>query len=320
MRLSGSAVLSRRHIRICLGSLWLIDSALQCEPHFFSSGWWHNDLAESVMGQPAPVSRSILWATSLLAPHAVIANVAVIVVQAGIGICLVAGRFQRVAIAVSIPWALGVWWIGEGFGALPTGFALLAGGAPGPVVLYPLIGWLCRPSGGPEVVGGRERPIARTAVAVWFGIWVGGAVLGLPWRVPMARAVQANIEQNGLGQPHWLGAISGATYGTVGSYPLLVPSGLLIAQLCVGLGVLRTRTRPWALGLGMILAALYWIAAQSLGGLAAGATTDLGSGPLLILLAATVGSATGPPTEADRRSPISYLLMRPPDTGPATDA
>ena len=117
---------SARGVRALLGALWLIDAALQARPHFFTYDWWHNDLAESVMGQPEPVSRSILWATDHLAAHATAANTAAVIVQAAVGLALLLGRLERTAIAVSIPWALGVWWLGEGFGALPTGFAVLA--------------------------------------------------------------------------------------------------------------------------------------------------------------------------------------------------
>ncbi len=39
-----------------------------------------------------------------------------------LGLRLVASRFERAAIVASIPWAVGIWWVGERFGALPTGF------------------------------------------------------------------------------------------------------------------------------------------------------------------------------------------------------
>ncbi|HET6874295.1 MAG TPA: hypothetical protein VFH70_05925, partial [Acidimicrobiales bacterium] len=150
---------------MAIGLLWLLDAGLQAQAHFFTSDWWRNDLAESVMGQPAVVSRSILWATGVLSAHAGLANGLAVVTQAGIGLCLAIGRFERAAIAASVPWALAVWGVGEGLGGLPTGFAQLAGGAPGPVLFYPLIAvlaWPRRSTGG----DGREQAVSTAAAGV----------------------------------------------------------------------------------------------------------------------------------------------------------
>jgi hypothetical protein len=278
-----------RGVRACLGGLWLIDAALQAQPHFFGTDWWHNDLAESVMGQPEPVSRSILWATGHLAAHAISANILVIAIQAVIGLALVLGRFERAAIVASIPWSLGVWWIGEGFGALPTGFALLAAGAPGPVLLYPLIGLLAWPAAGHE--GDCAIP-KRSAIACWAAVWVGGAILALPWRFPAARMLQANIEQNGLGQPAWIAHVSHFAYELVGSHPLLLPAVLFVVQVGIGAGAIAQSTRRYSLAAGVALAHVFWVTVQALGGLASGAATDTGPVPLLVLLALAVCSST----------------------------
>lgn len=69
----------------------------------------------------------------------------VVLSQLGIGLCLVLGRLERVAIVVSVPYALGVWWIGEGLGGIPSGFAMVASGAPGAVLLHAIIGFLALP-------------------------------------------------------------------------------------------------------------------------------------------------------------------------------
>lgn len=295
--------LSARHIRACLGALWILDSLLQAQPHFFGYTWWHDNLAESVMGQPKSISLSILWATSQLAHHPAVANGIAVTIQASIGILLLVGRFERAAIAASIPWSLAVWWVGEGFGAIPTGFAVLAGGAPGPVMLYPLIGLLCWPA--PSSRQRRRSPVARAAVArcSWLAVWVGGATVGLPWRFGAARMIDANIEQSALGQPAWVSGISHSAYQAVSSHPLGLPTALFVAELAIGAGVLSDRTRAFALVAGVALALLFWMAVQDFGGLAGGAATDPGSGPLLLLLAATVlsGSEIRHPNRPRRR-------------------
>lgn len=288
--------LSSRRIRVCLGALWLLDAALQSRPEFFGYGWWHDDLVQSVMGQPGPISRSILWATGLLAAHSILVNTLAVAVQMSIGLCLVIGRYERAAIAVSVPWALAVWWVGEGLGALPTGFGILAGGAPGAVLLYPLIGLICWPTPETGSEGGSRRAGvgARAGVArgAWLVLFVGGAVASLPWRFPASVMLQANIEENALGQPLWLSHIAHVSYRAVGSHPVLLPYLLIGLEVAVGLGVLGRRSRPYALVAGGALALLFWVTVQSLGGLAAGSTTDPNSAPLLVLLALTVVSVT----------------------------
>lgn len=318
--------LQARRIRACLGGLWLLDAILQAQPHCFSHDWWHNDLTESVMGQPRPISDSILWATHHLAARPALANTAAVAVQAAIGLCLLLGRFERIATAASIPWALAVWWVGEGLGALATGFALLPAGAPGPVLLYPLLGILSWPR--PAENSWVGRPSSAPAVA-WCVIWSGGALLGLPWRFGAARMLQANIEQNELGQPNWLSGPAHSAYTTVGSHPALLPGLLFLAQVGVGLGVLRETTRRYALAGGVGLAVVFWIAVQGMGGLAGGTATDPGSAPLLVLLALTVACAcrTGdqrrfthpsePSTRMAGNSTPSSFSAKPEQAGPA---
>lgn len=301
--------MSRRRLRVILGALWLLDAALQAQPHFFTDDWWHDDLPESVMGQPAALSHSILWVTGLLAAHPVAADTIAIVIQAAIGLCLILGRFPRAAIAVSIPWALSVWWIGEGFGALATGFAQLAGGAPGPAPLYAVIGILAWPKRSDGAASSERGVAALPALTTWLVVWAGSALLELPWRFAANRALQADIEQNNLGQPHWLAGVAHASYQLVGSHPLLTPAVLLVAQLGIGLGVIPRRIRPYALAAGTAAAILFWVTAQDLGGLASG-PTDPGTGPLLVLLAATAASAVPTGRNPWRSVERPILLLR----------
>lgn len=275
---------------MAIGLLWLLAAGLQAQAHFFTPYWWRSGLAESVMGQPAMVSRSILWVTSALSAHAALANSLAITVQAGIGLCLVIGRLERAAIAASVPWALAVWWVGEGLGGLPTGFAQLAAGAPGPVLFYPLIAVLAWPRGSPGG-DGRQKAVSTAAGAVWLALWLGGAVLELPWRFSTVQVLHANIEQNSLDQPHWLSTVAQGSYHLVGAHSLALPAVLALAQTGVGIGVLGVRTRPFALAAGAILALLFWVVAQDFGGILSRSATDPGSGPLLVLLAFVVASS-----------------------------
>jgi hypothetical protein len=73
-----------------------------------------------------------------------------------------------------------------------------------------------------------------------------------------------------------------------------------------------TRLRSAALLLGAALSLVYWIYGQSLGGpFWAGSATDLNTGPLLVLLAATVWFSPKPATSKARaRDPGATRELR----------
>jgi hypothetical protein len=316
------ALLTRRQVRFLLGVLWLLDAALQAQPALFRAEWWRDDLAQSAMGQPAAINHSIVWAAGLIAHHAAAYNALFVAIEALIGVALVAGRCERLAIALSVPWALGIWWVGEGFGGLPTGFALLAAGAPGAVLLYVLLGFLAWPPSGearvapaPAVWEGRavaeRRGVAeRPAVAAWVALWAGQAVLHLPWVFPPGQVVTANLEEHAVGQPAWLGGLAGWNEGALHGHGLLVTVVAAVAEVLIGLGVLSARTRRPALAAGVALSLIYWVAVQDLGGLLAGGATDPGAAPLLILVALAMWPRRRPVWAANRIRAIRQLGVR----------
>ncbi len=286
---------SPRAVRIALGSLWLIDAVLQARPRFFAAGWWRHDVAQSVMGQPAVVNHSIFWAVAIVAGHAAVFNALFVAVQAAIGLALVTGRWDRAAIAVSIPWALGVWWVGEGFGNLPTGFALAASGSPGPVLLYPLIGLLARPRPVPSPPGG-----GKPGLWSWAILWAGQALLLVPFAFPVARVLHANVEELSRGLPHWQLSVASWTQALVGRAPVLAAALMASVQVAVGVGVLGRRTRRPALLAGIAVSAFYWVCFQYLGGVTSTDGTDPGAAPLTALLALALWP---PPDWRGRKAP-----------------
>jgi hypothetical protein len=287
---TGRALLTPRQVRAALGALWLLDAALQAQPHLFTAEWWHSDLAQSVMGEPPAVAGSILWVINQIAFHPALWNGVFVAVQAVLGLCLLTGRFERAAVAASIPWALGIWWVGEGFAGLPAGFGLFAAGAPGPVLYYPMLGilaWPRRPQAALLAPTRTEGPSRRTETAsvVWAALWAGGGMLLLvPWRFGAARVLRANLEERSLDQPQWLADTSHHAYQLVGSHPLLVPVALAAVEAAVGLGVFALRSRRVALTTGIALATVFWVVFENLGGIVGGDATDPGAAPLLIIL------------------------------------
>ncbi len=306
-------LLSRRKVRFWLGVIWLADGLLQANPSFFGARWWKDTLAQSVMGEPAWANRSIFWAVSLIAAHASFWNGVFVTVQLGIGLALVTGKCERLAIAVSVPYALGVWWVGEGFGGLPSGFAMMATGAPGAALLYPTIGLLAFPSprravgrwsarrwradessqsgvagvGGFESGSTRERPVSlRLGLAVWVTLWAGQVLLAFTWVMPTSLVLRANLEESSLGNPAWVVALGQPVAWLANHHAVALAVVIGAVQLAVGLGAFwRLRT---ALAAGVVVAAVFWISFEYFGGIASGGATDPNSGPLLVLLALSI--------------------------------
>lgn len=311
------ALLSRRQVRTTVGGLWLLDAVLQAQPHLFAADWWHNDLAQSVMGQPPAVARSILWVVDHIALHPAAWNSLFVAVQAMFGIFLLAGRFERVAIVASIPWALGIWWIGEGFSALPAGFGLFAAGAPGPVLYYPLLGVLAWPHRSDSVTScppdatSADAP-TRSAEVVWAALWVGGAaLLVVPWRFGPARVLRANLEERSLGQPAWLAGTSHHAYQLIGAHPLLVPVLLATAQASIGLGVFFVKARRAALSAGLLAALVFWVVFENLGGIPGGDATDPGAALLLIILCLSLWTRVVEPSAGQGQAPAATIFDPP---------
>ena len=275
MRFHPLLPLSRRRVRTVLGALWLLDAVLQAQPQMFSADWWRSNLAGSAMGQPYFIRQSIVWVVAIVARHPAIWNTAFVSIQLAVGVALLAGRLERSAIVVSVPWALGVWWVGEGLGMLPTGFATLATGAPGAVLLYPLIGLLAWPG---SLRSPKSGPVATApAAGSWMTLWAGLSLLQLPLLYPAGQVLRANAQELSDGHPGWL---AGVAAGHAAAFFAM----LAVVQVAVGVGVLWRRTRGPAVFAGVVLAAAYWLFFQYLGGMVAGGSTDPSSGPLLALL------------------------------------
>jgi hypothetical protein len=281
---------TRRQVRAALGVLWLVDAALQAQPALFTAAWWRTDLSQSVMGEPMVINHSIFWAVNLIAAHAAVWNSLFIAIQVVIGVALLLGRWERVAILASIPWALGIWWVGEGFGTLPSGFAIAAAGSPGPVLFYPLIAVLAWPQKMKEGVVSPKRVAAsavgeRAGAIAWLVLWAGQALLQIPWSLPPGQVLVANVQEHSLDQPSWVAATARLAEGLARNHPLALTVTLAFAQVVIGAGILFPRARRGALRAGIGLSLVFWLSFQGLGGLAGGGTTDPGAAPLMILLA-----------------------------------
>jgi hypothetical protein len=281
--------LGRRQVRQALGVFWIAAAVLSARPPGFTASWWHLQAGQSAMGEPSPIRESILWAVGVIGAHAGVLNALLVASQLAIGVALVAGRFERPAIIASVPLALGIWWVGEAFGMLASGFATMPGGAPGPVLLYPVVALLAWPRPGADGAWLDRGKVAAT----WISLWTGQAVLLVPWRFGPGQVFGATVAETS-GGPSWIAGpvnragIFLAHHGAPAALALAVLSAL------VGLAVVVPAARVAGLGVGLVLLVAYWFEFQGAGALLVGQATDVGAAPLVALLALSMPAATWP--------------------------
>ena len=135
----------RRKLQLGLGVFWLLDGFLQLQPFMFGKGF-PQMLAGNASGNPAFVASPITWSAGFIDHHLVVLNAVFAVIQLALGLGIAWRPAVRLALAASVPWALGVWWVGEGLGGVLAGTASPVGGAPGAVFLYALLAVLLWPA------------------------------------------------------------------------------------------------------------------------------------------------------------------------------
>lgn len=282
----------------------------------FTTGFASDVLGSAALSQPAPLGRGITLTEHVVVANPVAWNWVFAVAELLIGVGMVLGRdgrIARVACMGSIGWGLGVWVVGEGLGGLLTGHAALGTGAPGAALLYVLLTVAAWPRHADDR---GEVPLPRCLLtAAWVLLWLIGAVLdALPaqWG---ARGLSAQAAMGWMMSPSWA---AGPALGVARWFGTLPVGGAVLAtlvvvalQAAVGLGVLR-RGVPAGMAVlgGAVLSAVFWVFGQGFGGVSTGTATDVGTAPLVVLLAAAVRAgraqcpapAGGPPKAQSSRS------------------
>ena len=297
---------ARRLLQLALAGLWLLDGVLQYQAFMFSKGF-SDMLAGSAAGNPGVIARPITWNAALVGHHLALLNALFATVQLLLGIGIAWRPTVRVALAASVAWSLGVWWLGEGFGMVLAGAASPVNGAPGAVILYALLAVLLWPTDRP----GRTAPFtaaravgAPVARALWLVLW-----LSLVWfaLLPGNRAPQAlhdMIAGMADGEPGWLAALDRGAASLVAHQGLAASVVLAIALVIVAAGVyLPARYANGVLVLAIVIAAVTWVFGEALGVILTGGGTDPNSGPLLALLALTYWPVRAAVTAPARTAP-----------------
>lgn len=292
---------SQRTFQTVLGVIWLLDGALQFQPFMYGKGFIHV-LAGLESGQPHWLAASIGWGAHVYASPTFLFNTLAALIQVLIGLGLLCRRTVKPAIAVSVAWAVAVWWTGEGFGMLFAGSANPLTGAPGAVVLYAIIAVIVWPN--------NARPGGllgiRGARAAWAALWL---VMAWAWLLPANSG--ANATANAIRSAPgggWLHSLQSSVASGATGLGAAIAIVLAVVSAAIGVAVANDwRSRP-VVALAIALNIAYWVIGQGFGGVFyTNSATDLNSGPLFVLLALVLLSLSGVGT---RTAPVSDVAAR----------
>jgi hypothetical protein len=278
---------ARRLLQLVLAAIWLLDGVLQYQGFMFTKGF-NQMLAGTAAGNPAIIAKPITWDATLIAHHPVLLNAIFATIQLLLGLGIAFRPTVRVALAASIPWALGVWWFGEGLGGVLNGSASPLNGAPGAVILYALLAVLLWPADRevPAPFTAARAVGAHVARVLWAVLWLSLAYFALTPANRAPQGVSGMIAGMESGEPVWLQDLQKGAASLVADQGLAASIALAVALVLIAAGVyLPTRITKATLVLAIVVAAFIWVFAQALGGILAGGATDVNSGPLLALLA-----------------------------------
>lgn len=285
--------ITRRHLQISLGVLWLLDGLLQCQPFMFGRGFAQQIIAPTSVGLPGLLAEPVHMAVRIALVQPVLANGTFAVVQILLGLGLLTRRFTKVALGASVVWAVAVWVAGEGLGGLTTGGTLLAG-APGAALLYAVIAVLVWPLRSP----GDDRP-SKAALPAWCALWLLGAGLQALDGNNSSGSFTMMLRAAQSGAPGWVGGIDRHLARL--HLPSWTAAGVIALCALVAIwSLVPGGTRQLSLGLGVSVALVGWLLFQGLGDLTSGQATDPNTGPLIVLLALAVAGAYS--RDIDRRS------------------
>lgn len=248
-----------------------------------TSSFAKNVIEPLAFGQPNFVSQPIHFAVQTILLNPRLFDIAFVLIQLGLGALIIWRKTTRYGLIGSVIWGLAAWYIGEGLGGLLGGNALLLTGAPGAALLYAVIALGVMPKGTSS--NGDQTSPATWLVFAWAALWLGGIDLQLAYQPNTARGLSSIIAQVGHSAPSWLGEVDLWFIHLINEFGALTIAVLIILQAIVGLGIfLAGYWRLIAVKLGIILAILFWLTGQGLGGFYTGLATDPNSAPLIILL------------------------------------
>lgn len=295
--------ITRRHLQVSLGSLWLLDGALQCQPIMFSGAFAHHIVAPADVGQLSVLAEPLQVVRALVSTQPALANGAFALIQILLGVGLVTRRYNRAALAASIVWALSIWIVGEGLGGLGVGATLLTG-APGAALLYAVIAVLAWPTRARQ---GDDRP-SWLALPAWCTLWLVGAGLQVFHGNDSSTALTMMLRGAQSNAPGWIAGIDHHLV-RIGIPNWTVFVVIAVYVLVAIWALVPGWTRQLSIGIGVSLSLISWLLFQGFGDLTSGQSTDPNSGPLIVLLALAV---VGAYSREFHQAPVDTLAPREP--------
>jgi cytochrome oxidase Cu insertion factor (SCO1/SenC/PrrC family) len=291
VRAFGPEPTARRVARIGFGLLWVLDGLLQLQSSM-PLGLPTGVVQPSAASSPAWVRNIVSSGTTIWSDHPVQAASAVVWIQLGLGIWLLAasrGRWSRLAGAASAAWALLVWVFGEAFGGIFAPGLTWLFGAPGAVLLYGVAGLLVAlperaystPKLGRIVLGaGGVFVIGMAVLQAWpgRGYWQGRGGTLHAMVVQMAQTSQPGFLSS------WVSSFAGfdAAHGWAVNLVVVVSLAAIGALLLSG----RRQLVLGALVALVVLALADWVLVEDLG-VFGGVGTDPNSMVPMVLLFVT---------------------------------
>ena len=292
-------LLSRKTLQRIIGVLWLIDGLLQLQPQMFTMNMVNGIMKPMLQGQPGIFEPSLQFIVNQTTLHLTAVNLVIAIVQIllGLGFLFLSGDWVKWLVFASIVWAFIVWYGGEGMNMLLTGTASILTGAPGAVLLYPLLGLAVFPlkqsttsSGAIRKAGDDGLISRRLLLYILAGFWCFAALLQLQpywWQDgQISQAVGAMVGQGGLNAvlvDPVLTQISNATSNI--EAPLNTALIVVFLAIGVGLAVVKDeQVRPFLIA-SIIVSVLFWYFSQAFGMILTGMATDFNSGLLVVLIA-----------------------------------
>lgn len=279
----------RRQLQIVLALLWLLDAGLQAQPYMFGTRFAKQVIEGAAPGNPNVLKQPMMSMAHLILRHPAIWNSGFATIQLLLALGLLWRPTIKAALAASVGWSLLVWWFGEGAGRVFSGTTPVMG-YPGAVLFYALVALYLWPRTKTSASVATGSVLGRTAPKViWLVLWASFVRFLLLSDNRSPQGLKTAVSSSAGGEPGWEKLIDNGLAGALSHHGTEV--SVLLAVLCAFVAVAVVMPRRWLVQAGLVLsvvAALAFWVAQDFGGLFTGHGTDPNTGPLLILLAATM--------------------------------
>ena len=261
----------KRILTICLGSFWLVDGILQLQPAMFTNAFVNTILSPNLQNQPGFAERIITFGIHIFSINTFWFNLGSALIQLLIAVLLlvpIRDDIRRLALWLSVAWALIVWVFGEGFGNLATGSATFYTGVPGSALLYLILALFLLYS-----VKGLSLKKLPIVSGILFLMSAALNFTPMFWQPTMLSMLATAPTVSGF-------------LGTFGAQGTIIGNLLTIdALVCLGIFLILVPTRSVA-WITIVFLLVVWWTGQNFGGLLTfpgGTATDPNSAPIFIL-------------------------------------